>query len=353
MPTIISLWVGDAPHCGALRRPRSEGRKLLSAVVLLVAIVASIVVAGLIAPDEPNTGFTDAAAVIAFAGLAAVAIERLIEGLFTLLAGPLGQWWPLSVVKKEFDDFEDQTEELLGPLMSTAIATLEAGRELAAGAGTSIAAYDSALASMDATRQKLSAQFSDARTKLAPGSSRLARVAAVADGADQVIRSAFDTAGIGADAAAELLEATHQVTDRALLIIGSFEDNPARRLASLGIGAALGSLVSGGVGLNLFAATLTDPGAAASETGTVVALLLGTVGVVVTGVFIGLGSAPTHELVKALQTYKKGRVGPVVVPAVGGSVPTISLESARFAMLVQPTERPTTGSLYVQVRRTD
>jgi len=82
-------------------------------VALILWLVVSAIVAGLIAPHTPNTGFPDSAAVLAFISLVAVSIERGIEGFFAVMAGPFGQWWPLNVVRDEFDRFEQQTNSLL------------------------------------------------------------------------------------------------------------------------------------------------------------------------------------------------------------------------------------------------
>jgi hypothetical protein len=68
-------------------------------------------------------------------------------------------------------------------------------------------------------------------------------------------------------------------------------------LSSLLLGAAVGAAVAGFVGVNLFAA-IVDGGPA---------LLNDKLGVLLTGLVAGLGSSPTHELVKSLQANKKAR----------------------------------------------
>ena len=49
---------------------------MLVAIALAIWLVVCVVIAGLIAPKTPNTGFADAAGVLAFISLVAVAIER-------------------------------------------------------------------------------------------------------------------------------------------------------------------------------------------------------------------------------------------------------------------------------------
>jgi hypothetical protein len=118
-----------------------------------------------------------------------------------------------------------------------------------------------------------------------------------------------------------LLATTGEAADRASAIIASFQDNPARRLAALILGASIGVLVAAGVGLNVFAATLVGPDGSTTDLPRLVA---GTFGVLLTGVLIGLGSAPTHEVVKSLQTYKDSRTAP-------SSVTTMVTDMAGFA----------------------
>jgi hypothetical protein len=280
-----------------------------------IVVLALVAASWLVAPDKANPGFKDAASVLAFAGLVAVAIERVIEGALALLAGPFGEWWPLRVAKQEFDVYEKQTNELLSPVFEKVKASLEQAKQQAGGDADKIKKITAAIAALAADQSVLMQQYNDARTKLAPGSARLKRVAQVGEGVRAAFSTAADEAGdLGQDAQTALDAATH-AADGALLIIGSFGDNPARRLATMAIGASLGAVVAGGMGLNLFAAVLaTDPGAAAAATP---AWLLGKVGVLATGLIVGLGSNPTHEVIKALQQYKDSRIGGEDVPASG------------------------------------
>jgi len=296
-------------------------------VALIIWLVVSAIVAGLIAPQKPNTGFPDSAAVLAFISLVAVSIERGIEGFFAVMAGPFGQWWPLNVVRDEFDRFEQQTNGLLTGVVAETLEGLKAAKEAAAGDAMAVAAIQVAIDDVVREHARLSAQFEDVRQKLPKGSSRLARVSEINASLSMTLHQAQGVATEATTEAQRLLREAGDVADRASLVIASFQDNPARRVASLAIGAGLGMLVAGGVGLNVFAATL-GTGAAA---GSLAAFLTGTLGVVVTGTVIGLGSAPTHELVKSLQTYKEARTPPDAVATVagGGGPGPVSLEEAR------------------------
>jgi hypothetical protein len=86
--------------------------------------------------------------------------------------------------------------------------------------------------------------------------------------------------------------------------VDSLNDNPGRRIISIYVGMLLGVAVAVVLALDVFNATL----------GTVLqSAIPGWAdhsfkwGVVVTGLVMGLGSNPTHELIKALQTYKQNQ----------------------------------------------
>src|SRR5689334_9245583 len=143
---------------------------------LVVWLVVCGVIAGLIAPHTPNSGFKDSASVLAFVSLVAVAIERGIEGFFALMASRLGQWWPLAVVRKQFDIFEAQTQLVVGPIARKAIDELKAAKALEGKSAEQVKAIDGAIDDLDALQRRLAAQLNDATTKLVPGSERLARV---------------------------------------------------------------------------------------------------------------------------------------------------------------------------------
>jgi len=82
--------------------------------------------------------------------------------------------------------------------------------------------------------------------------------------------------------------------------VSSLTGNPGRRLLSLIAASLMGLGASWVLGLDVIHAALGTAGAAA-----VSALPWG---MVATGLVIGLGSNPTHELVKGLQAYKQSKV---------------------------------------------
>lgn len=280
------------------------------AASLLAVLVVSGLIGAVVAPPTPNAGFKDAASVLAFVSLAAIAIERSIEGCFSLMAGRFGEWWPLRAVRAEFDIFEKATNDVLGPVTRDTLAQLTAAKDLAAAAGEDVTMIGRLIDGVAGEQERLGRQLDDVLRKLPPGSARLARLGEIHTAMSTTLHDAHQLS-IGATSGAQsALRDASDLAERASLIIASFGDNPARRVASLLLGASLGMLVAAGIGLNLFSATLAPPAGATDIAG----LLGGKVGIVLTGIVIGLGSSPTHEVVKSLQAYKDSRAGSLAVP---------------------------------------
>jgi hypothetical protein len=323
-------------------------------VVLLVVFAVCAAIAWLVAPATANQGFKDSASVLAFVSLTAVAIERCIEGFFGLMAGRFGQWWPLKAVKLEFDTFEAKTNETLGPVVKQTVDELTAAKDLAGQSQDEVTRIQGLIDQVDAEQRRLSGRFADATTKLVPGSERLARVGEINTAMTTFLHGIHTQTATYTTGAQALLATTGEAADRASAIIASFTDNPARRLASLLLGASLGVLVAAGVGLNLFAATLVGPDGSTRDLPQVVA---GTLGVVLTGIVIGLGSAPTHEVVKSLQTYKDSRTAPssvttMVTDMSGFGVATVDPRGGDEAVFGQGATAPTAVLRARNVRQT-
>jgi hypothetical protein len=92
--------------------------------------------------------------------------------------------------------------------------------------------------------------------------------------------------------------------------VASFKENPARRLINIWAGAMMGIVLAYLVRMDVFFAVL----------GTVPPGPWPNLGVALTGLIVGLGSNPTHDVIAALQEIKKYRAsqnqpGPVMVGA--------------------------------------
>jgi hypothetical protein len=263
--------------------------------IFVVVLVGCGIVAGVVAPSS-NQGFADGAALLAFVSAVALGIERVIEVLWTAIGqSPLGAWWPFNRIKKAFDTIEEQTNSLLTAGFSNAETALESVRAGLAAGDDRINDINATLGRLEAQRARLVDQMNNAQT-LAPGSARLALVTDVGTRCSMLLQETTSAAAGAADDARQLLQDADTATGLALDIVASFKDNPARRIASLILGASLGLLVAGFMGLNIFVAVLGSGDAGE---------LAGTAGILLTGLIVGLGSNPTHEVVKSLQRYKE------------------------------------------------
>ncbi|MGI8423106.1 MAG: hypothetical protein ACR2NO_03145 [Chloroflexota bacterium] len=300
-------------------------------------------IAAFVAPTS-NNGFKDAASVLTFAGLVAVGIERLIEVLWTLVgqAKNAGGWWPLSAVKTKATEVESQTNLMLTTIFDQITSGLTTAKSDTNAARATIEALEEHLRALPKVKQELGARFTAAQA-LAPGSARLEMVSGVANRASTLLGAAATAAGAHATAARGALETASSAASIALSVVGAFQDNPARRIASILIGSALGMLTASFMGLNVFAAVLsTDAG-----------LVAGKLGVVLTGVLVGLGASPTHEVIKALQEFKEGqqKTGLVGIPSVFESTDASS-SMLELASAPRAAWAPKEGA-EVRIRTTD
>lgn len=325
---------------------KEAGREGSGLAALTSALGLSVVAAYFLAPDESNVGFPDNATVLAFITAVAVGIERIIEFLWSLMGqSRFGGWWPLKQAREAFDEVEKETNRVLGSVIDNTKSALEVARDAADQGGDAAAQFSRQIQELERGKAKLNAQLDNAQ-KLAPGSARLALVRAVGlKGSAVVGRSASSLEAAAGDVRA-VLEEVDEKSNMAIDIINGFADNPARRIASILIGSMLGVLVVGFIGLNVFAATLEDPGQ-----------FSGVLGIVLTGILVGLGASPTHEAIKALQNSKERNNLPQPVPtaAENGETRPLRLHGARTFNLTGRTdfiEAPASDQ-FVYVRSTD
>jgi hypothetical protein len=281
--------------------PSDASSGLLFFLLVPIAVAAAFVGIDAIsdtAIPDPNDGFATGVEAIAFISAAALLIERTLEGLWTAIGSKLGGWWPLRSVTKSIEDYEKQTNVLLSGPFTHAVNALAAAKEVAREAGKDVTELDRQLAALAKAPDRLRDKVKAAQ-KLASGSPRFQMVSEVADDGITAIRTALDQAskatGEVSDKLVDAAEEVAAVCDQTAAFITSFSDNPARKIASLCLGAAFGLIVAAFLGLNMFVAVLE---------GDVEGQFAGLTGVLFTGVIIGFGANPTHEVIKALQRRK-------------------------------------------------
>ena len=248
---------------------------------------------------EPNKSLAGSAAVLAVIAAAAVGIERFIEGIWTVVGQVKNAWWPFNVISTQVDGLVTDLDKQLATVYA------RAGESMAklTIAGDWTADQTTALnADLDAAKKRI-----EELKKLAPNNQRVTLLAASAFQTIAMLEAKIpdfsSSVGIANQAVAGLTD-----------FVGSFRENPGRRLISIYAGALLGLVVSGLVGLDIFQAVFGgEPGAG----------LFKYVGVAITGLIIGLGSNPTHDVIGVLQEIKKSRAagneaGPEDLGVAGG-----------------------------------
>jgi hypothetical protein len=294
---------------------------------LTLALLVAVLLVYLFAPAA-NARFKDAAAALAFITGAAVAIERVIEGFWTFVGGVSSGYWPLKHIREQVNRMEDDLDAALQTVVADTTAALQK-------AGKSVEEVNAAAADLNAQLAKTQAGLQKVRT-LAPDSQRAQMLATLAARNLSYVQECYPEVKAAAAAASTTIDGLQD-------FVASFKDNPGRRMISLYLGAMLGLGVAGSFGLDVVEAAMQAPPQAAAAApqpvappvvqgagGTVPAPAVqpiahrDTAGVgvrkpkpsrgkrwqiILTGLIMGLGSSPTHEVIRAIQEYKKSRKG--------------------------------------------
>jgi hypothetical protein len=260
-----------------------------TSIIVVVAnallVLAILAVMGYAPPS--NAGFKDATSALAFVGGAAVAIERIIETGWTFLGAAFGSYWPLGAVQKQVGSLVTDLDRSLRPFHDRLKTQLDALAE------------KGQLSSDEASRgkqeiERLKSRFDDL-AKLATDHQKVQLLAA---SASQNVSHLFGKYRGMVDDLERANAAASAAISGVQAFLVTFKDNPGRRVISMYAGAILGVGVAGVFGLDLFQAVL-EPGPEG--------LPYRSLRVVLTGLVIGLGSNPTHEVIRAVQEYKRGQ----------------------------------------------
>jgi hypothetical protein len=253
-------------------------RTMTGAIVGLgvLALAAGVLVTGLLGGGG-QVG--NAAAELGVVTATAVGIERVLEACWVIVGQLANAWWPLNVPAKQLDAFVTSLDQQLEPFLTGAEQAIAQAKQAGDRAPDELAAAEALLR----TAQQYVDQVSVASP---PTQGEAATIMAAIDG----LRSLFPTLQ------GEAVVAKGFIGDLASFA-SSFNENPARKLISLYAGSVLGVLVAAFTRIDLFAAS-----------GITTTQFHGFAwGVALTGVVMGLGSNPTHEIIKAVQEYKNNQ----------------------------------------------
>jgi hypothetical protein len=268
---------------------------LIGFLATLVLVAVMLLVFRYIIPTDPTSGkvilnsFKDAATTLSFIGGAAMGIERVLEAFWTFMGGVVGTYWPLNVINKQVQTLVVDLDSALKPFHEEALKKIGVLKQAGNLANEELERLNKAENEIG----QLKARFDDIK-KLAPDNQRVQLLTAAASQNVALLQEKFGDLLTDADRAATVANtAIGGLQD----FLATFKDNPGRRLISIYLGAILGLLVAGFFGLDVFAA-------ATGSISTCPRFM-----VLLTGVIIGLGSNPTHEVIRAVQEFKKGQKG--------------------------------------------
>lgn len=258
----------------------------LVGIMTLILVAACVLVA--LSTEKTNSGFKDAAATLAFITGAAIAIERIIEMMWTVLGGIWGSYWPLNAISRQVQTMAEDLDTALKPFHEKAQLYLEQLEQQG-----KLTEDQLAIAKEEIERMK--ARF-DELMKLTADNQRMQLLAAAAS---QNVAYLYKKYGQVLPDLEQALDTANAAINGLQDFLATFKDNPGRRLLSIYLGMIIGLGIAGAFSLDVFQAVLeTPPGQSTAAAR-----------VILTGLIIGLGSNPTHEIIRAIQEYKEGQKG--------------------------------------------
>jgi len=248
-----------------------------------IALLSGIIVFGFI-PAEPNKGFANnAGTVLTFITLTSVGIERVLEGFWTFIGLTKGTFWPFNALSLQIANLSSEVDNTLKSFYDQLTLVVEEAKKAN---DLTDQQYNNAIKQIS----ELQTSVGQIKT-LAPGSSQATAIASAASQLIGTLQKQYPTLNTLATFANE------SISSLANSIVTP-ADNLGRRFISLFLGVALGLLLAGVLRLDLVSAIFQ------SSIGGFPFNLKFYWGITFTGVVIGLGSNPTHEVIRVLQEYK-------------------------------------------------
>ncbi|MCB2407437.1 hypothetical protein [Hymenobacter lucidus] len=297
VPPVTSITELQLPPPSGLTaptRPNFEHHELSGALVQWLGPLSICVALALVIGYEYSTKVTQAATTVGFITAAAVGIERVIEGMWNALGSRIGAYWPMTSISRQVHDLELELNDALKPFhghLSQALTTAQSTEQ-------AIPVY---LSSAQKDLDSMQRRFNDIRAH-GPSNQRMQLLAASAAQSVNFLVTKYQ------DKLPQLREGV-ALADTAISglqdFLSTFKDNPGRRLLSLYIGALLGLALAAIFHLDVFAAVnAMDDGGSGGTLPASAGLRIA-----VTGLLIGLGSNPTHEVIQLLHEHKKSQKG--------------------------------------------
>jgi hypothetical protein len=240
-----------------------------------IVLVVGIVLTALFSSTS-TSGLRDAAAALTIIAAVAVGIERVLEGFWTYIGLTRGTWWPLNVISQEINTMASNLNTVLEPFDLQLTKVVEDAKN----------AEQWSQQQLDAANKEVTdfQNFIAQLKQLTPGSPQATAIANIISQQVSNFQQKYTTL------ANEATIVKQAISDFATFIVTP-PDNLGRRFISLFLGMYLGLVVAGVLGLDLLQSIFTTS-------------LAFHLGIVLTGLVMGLGSSPTHEVIQVLQSWK-------------------------------------------------
>jgi hypothetical protein len=309
-----------------------EHWKGLLFVILGIATFLALFIFVSLAEVNTKAAASTATAMLAIITATAIGIERAIETFWSLVGQLAHAWWP-------FNKMYSQVTDLEADVKSRVIKTQEAIDNALSKANSAEEAAEKGLTQAKEEIDKLNARITELQ-KLAPGNQRISLFAASV------------SQGIGMVAQYQpQIEYNLRLVDQSVAgltdFAASFKENPLRRIINIWAGAMLGMVVAYLVRFDIFSAVLGENSQPANW--------WPHLSIALTGLIVGLGSNPTHDVIAALQEVKKHRAsqnqpGPVATepveveveaPGTGmEALPPMGIDSTPVRRRSRPSTQP-------------
>lgn len=244
-------------------------------IVATIVLVVGIVLMALFS-RQTTPGLRDAAAALTIIASVSVGIERVLEGFWTYIGLTRNSWWPLNVISQEINTIASNLDQILEPFYQQLTKAVEDAKNAEQWSQEQLNA---------ANKEIMDFQNFIVRLKsLAPGSQQATAIASIISQQVSNFQQKYKTLDN------EATIAKLAISDFANFVVTP-SDNLGRRFISLFLGIYLGLVVAGVLGLDLLQSIFTTS-------------LAFHLGIILTGLVMGLGSSPTHEVIQVLQNWK-------------------------------------------------
>lgn len=248
-------------------------------------------------PTSASITFKDAAAAATFTTGAAIVIERLIETGWALVSTTqLGSYWPMSGIAAYAGEMVNGLSAAFKPFVDEADNVLAVAKDEITNAAKAAESIKTDVANFETEIQNLQKQGR-------PGTQQSLLLSAATSQRVQYLEAKYKAAIATVTDAAAVANTTVNGLQN---FVATFKDNPGRRIISLCLGGMMGIATTSVLGLDLFQALADAPHLPPTGPHCVFFRALH---IVFTGLVIGLGAGPTHELIRLIQEAKESRKG--------------------------------------------